>query len=319
MNEPISNKAYQAAYLTTDQANNLLNSYEGMYYVCELASSIFELLNKVLKSVPQPIIKAQQLVNGFLGISSSFDIVDNISKWLKPDKNAAVIWKNSKKKFGEKVVTSVESINSLVSFLNNIDLISFLKDNPTFTQYSNIVSIIVSVFGILNNSDKIEENKKIRIKATALFQEWKNRSNLNDATKLEIKNKITYWEQKTDVVITKKEKKVSEWTQLDHLFDNNPLAYQEYCQGKEKRWMVIQQNATNRFKRSCVAIAGNILAISLLVFSILFGQTFILTTLICTIVVSAFNVIQFVLDQIFKKNELPNLPNILQISNTTPL
>jgi hypothetical protein len=300
-----------------------LTSVDGLYYISELALSIFALADKVAQHAPKALHRTVDILRGhpalhhtiglfkgYMDFTCVLDIINRIKEWMSKDENEQYVWQRG-------LPTLLYYISLTISDLTNhlylIDKFKFIQlgacagpigiiySGATFSQ--QIFDAWTTYYELRSSIFKSEKSK-VRHLQWQVYQ-------LSDIQEIRdmIRTKAHKWEtisqhDQSERVLAKKHF----WGTMKYVKDDQELF--SFVNSMEKRAAVSQKNCSIKVLTTYCSLVCTISYIALLILSAVVAvialKELILATAILTVIVNAIYVGDFVIEHYFKEAALPD-------------
>jgi len=299
-----------------------ITSYDGLYYISELALSVFALADKIIEHAPKSLHRPLQILQGhpalhncinlfksYTELTCVLDIINRGREWMSEDENEKYVWERGYPTLAYYISLTISDIT------NHLYLIDKLK----FIQLGALAGPVNIVYGAATISQQVfdiwtsfyelrtaiykSEQCKVR------YLQWKIREYANPIEIRQlIKNKVEKWKRKaegdeSDHNVAKK----NYWWKLSHIKDDNEL--HTFVTSMANRSDVTQKNYSVKVLTTYCSLVCTISYLALLILSAFSAfvvlQELVIAVAILYVVVNAMYVGNFVIEHYFKDVEVP--------------
>lgn len=299
-----------------------ITSYDGLYYISELALSIFALADKIIEHAPKSLHRTLEILQGHPALHNSInlfksyteltcvlDIVNRGREWMSQDENGKYIWERGYPTLAYYISLTISDITN---HLYLIDKLKFIKlgalAGPVNIIYG-AATISQQVFDIWTSFYELRtaiyksEESKVR------YLQWQLRkhSTSNEIRQL-IQSKVEKWKAKADLNETDRNvTKRNYWWKLSHVKDDNELHV--FVSSMADRSEVTQKNHSIKVLTTYCSLVCTISYLALLILSafsaLVVLQELVVAVAILYVVVNAMYVGNFIVEHYFKDKEVP--------------
>lgn len=317
-----------------------ITSVDGLYYISELAMSIFDLADKVAAHAPKALHRTVEilrghpalhhtinLVRGYMDFTCVLDIINRGKEWMSKDDNGNYIWERDwPTLFYYISLTSSDLTNHLCL----LDKFKFIRLGVCFTPIGHVytaATISQNFFQSWTTFDELRTDicRSERCKSRHLV--WKYRASQSSTAQLReiIAAKARKWEKISDEgnerILTKK----LLWTKIVQAKNDDEL--HKFVCSMADRAEISEKNSTIKVLTTYCSLVCTVSYLALLVLQAFVAiwaiKEVILATAILTVIVNAIYVGDFIIEHYFKEITVPDpfLPTVYDhlAQNTTPL
>lgn len=288
---------------------HMITSMDGLYYIAELVSSIFDAAEKFRLNAPTCIRSTITVFRGYMDLTCSVEWINRFNDWTSPDRKGRYIWERSIASLGYYISLTISDFTNLAYLLEQFKFINLgAWATPVNTIYT-FSTITTSFFDISESKRIIDKTEGKSVGTDRRRREWERLSHpttTRDEIIEVIDQKKRKWSLNPGSSDRIKEKK-SLWYSMQYCKDRRSL--RTFCRQKATKWQVIQRNNENKVFRHWCSIACNISYIVLLALGFIIPLVnihwLLITSVFVTIVVNAIYVADFFIEEEFKKVRPP--------------
>lgn len=299
-----------------------ITSVDGLYYVSELALSIFALAEKIAEQAPKSLQTTLRILSGhpalhhtiglfrgYMDLTCVLDIINRGKEWMSRDESGKYVWERGYPTLAYYISLT---ISDLTNHLYLIDKFKFIQLGPLAGPVGYVYSAATmsqqvfdawSTYYELRSAIFKSERSKVRHLQWQVYQ----LSNPSEIRRI-IQNKAEKWEniaayQDSERIMEKR----NLWARMTHIKDDKELY--SFVNSMAKRSEVAERNCSIKVLTTYCSLVCTISYLALLILSAVVAvialHELIVATAILTVIVNAIYVGDFVIEHYFKESPLP--------------